>query len=164
MSAVLGHHKWRIGILTSVLLAAIAIGSAPVRADSVNISVDEAHVIRLPSGVATIVIGNPLIADASLQRGGVLVVTGKGYGSTNLLALDHEGKVIANKTLNVGSSTNGNLVVVYRGTDRESYSCAPQCEPRIMLGDAPGYFTGAMSQTAARVGSAKSNASGSSPR
>ena len=47
--------------------------------------------MRLPTGVATIVIGNPLIADASLQPGGLLVITGKGYGSTNLLALDRSG-------------------------------------------------------------------------
>ena len=32
------------------------------------------------------------------------------------------------------------LVVVYRGVDRESYSCAPECEPRITLGDTPNYF------------------------
>jgi hypothetical protein len=33
------------------------------------------------------VVGNPLIADASVQAGG-LCVTGKGYGVTNVLALD----------------------------------------------------------------------------
>ena len=47
---------------------------------------------KLPDQVATIVIGNPLIADATLQSGGVLVVTGKGYGATNLLALDRGGQ------------------------------------------------------------------------
>ena len=39
--------------------------------------------MKLPDKVATIVIGNPLIADAALQAGGMLVITGKGYGSTN---------------------------------------------------------------------------------
>ena len=36
--------------------------------------------MKLPTRVATIVIGNPLIADAALQAGGILVITGKGYG------------------------------------------------------------------------------------
>ena len=48
--------------------------------------------MRLPERVATIVIGNPLIADATLQSGGILVLTGKGYGATNLLALDRVGQ------------------------------------------------------------------------
>ena len=40
--------------------------------------------MKLPDKVATIVIGNPLIADAALQAGGLLVITGKGYGTTNM--------------------------------------------------------------------------------
>ena len=44
--------------------------------------------------VTTIVIGDPLIADTALQSGGLLVVTGKGYGATDLLALDRDGKVV----------------------------------------------------------------------
>ena len=57
--------------------------------------------MKLPDRVATIVIGNPLIADATLQSGGILVLTGKGYGSTNLLALDRAGKVVMDKTVRV---------------------------------------------------------------
>ena len=57
--------------------------------------------MKLPDRVATIVIGNPLIADATLQSGGILVITGKGYGSTNLLALDRDGRVVMDKTVQV---------------------------------------------------------------
>jgi len=42
---------------------------------------------------------------------------------------------------------NDNLVVVYRGVERESYSCMPVCERRITLGDAPNYFTANLSQS-----------------
>ncbi len=96
--------------------------------------------MKLPERVATIVIGNPLIADASLQSGGILVITGKGYGTTNLLALDRNGSVVMDKTVQVLGAAGHDLVVVYKGTERESYSCAPECEPRITLGDSQGYF------------------------
>ena len=82
--------------------------------------------MKLPERVATIVIGNPLIADAALQNGGILVITGKGYGSTNLMALDRSGKVVMDKTVQVLGAAGDDLVVVYRGIERETYSCAPE--------------------------------------
>ncbi len=97
--------------------------------------------MKLPERVATIVIGNPLIADASLQAGGILVVTGKGYGSTSLLALDRAGQVIMDRTVQVLSAVSGDLVTVFKGVERESYSCALDCERRLTLGDSPAYFS-----------------------
>jgi hypothetical protein len=111
--------------------------------------------MRLPEKVATIVIGNPLIADAALQSGGILVVTGKGYGSTNLLALDRSGRIVMDKTVQVLGPEGHNLVVVYKGVERETYSCAPECEHRITLGDAQNYFSATLSQSGARTGQAQ---------
>ena len=162
MSAVLRHRKWRVGLLAGMVLAAAVIGSAPARAESVDVSIDQAHIVRLPSDVATIVIGNPLIADASLQRGGVLVITGKGYGSTNLLALDHDGHVVRNTTVHVRGPSKGDLVTVYRGVDRESYSCAPQCQPSIMLGDSTKFFNDTLRETATRNGTGQTSGSNDS--
>jgi len=157
MSADLERRKGRLRLLSATLLAAVAFGAnAAAQADTVTVSIDTAQIMRLPEHVATVVIGNPLIADASLQRGGVLVVTGKGYGATNLLALDREGRVVLNKTVQVQGPSNRDLVVVYRGVDRESYSCAPECEPRVTLGDANKYFTSTLAQTTSRNGSAQS--------
>ena len=77
-----------------------------------------------------------MIADVTLQSGGILVVTGKGYGATNLMALDRHGRVILSDSVQVLGPSGNDLVVVYKGAERETYSCAPQCQPRIMLGDA----------------------------
>ena len=94
------------------------------------------------------VVGNPLIADVSIQAGGTMVVTGKGYGVTNLIALDRTGKVLAEQLVQVRSPADN--VVVYRGIARESYSCAPDCERRITLGDAPDYFDATLNETGNR--------------
>jgi hypothetical protein len=114
--------------------------------------------MQLPDRVATIVIGNPLIADATLQSGGVLVVTGKGFGATNLLALDRAGRVLMSKTVQVVGPGSTDLVVVYKGVERESYSCAPNCERRITLGDSSAYFNANLAESAARSGQAQTTA------
>ena len=60
-----------------------------------------AKLVKLPGGIATIVVGNPLIADVTLQNGGVVVVTGKGYGATNFIALDRTGQVLVDRQIQV---------------------------------------------------------------
>ncbi len=153
MSAVIRRCAKRCAVLVWALTA-LGFVAAPAHADTLTVSVDRAQILRLPEKVSTIVIGNPLIADASLQHGGYLVVTGKGYGATNLLALDRDGRVVMEKTIEVRAAKGHHMVVVYRGTDRESYSCTPTCQPRITLGDANGYFAQTLAQSGTRVGQA----------
>jgi len=149
---------WRkcLCMLVCALCAAMAIGLTPARAaEIVSVQVDQARIVKLPDRVATIVIGNPLIADGSLQSGGMLVVTGKGYGATNLLALDRNGRILLNRTIQVSGPGKENVVVVYKGVERESYSCAPECERRITLGDSTAYFNATLAQTTVRNGQAQ---------
>jgi hypothetical protein len=158
MSGVCRRRRRLFGVLAWALFAVIV--SAPARADTVTVHVDQAHLLKLPDRVATIIIGNPLIADATLQSGGILVVTGKGYGATNLLALDRNGRVIMSKSVRVLGPSSRELVVVYRGVERETYSCAPQCEPRITLGDSSLSFNATLAQTGARNGQAQGGGGG----
>src|SRR5476649_862073 len=155
MSAVFGRRRRLVVALAGSLLSAAMIGATPTQADTITVNVDAAQIMKLPEKVATIVIGNPLIADAALQSGGILVVTGKGYGSTNLLALDRSGRVVMDKTVQVLGASGGDLVVLYKGVERETYNCAPDCERRITLGDSQGYFNAALSESVARTGQAQ---------
>lgn len=150
MSAVFGRPCRLPMVLAGVMLAVLLTGAAS--AETVSISVDEARIMKLPDNVATIVIGNPLIADATLQSGGVLVLTGKGFGSTNLLALNRSGKIVLDTSVQVTGPASTDLVVVYKGIERESYSCAPECEKRLTLGDSMNYFGNVLGQSGARIG------------
>ena len=132
------------------LVAAIA-APAPVNAaGDIAIVLDEARLVKMPERASSIVIGNPLIADATVQPGGLLVLTGKGYGSTNIIALDRSGAVLMEKTIEVIGPNN--TVAVYRGIVRETYSCNPFCEPRIMLGDGQAFFENTIGQSSSRAG------------
>ena len=128
-------------------LFALAVGAllwplaslAEAAPDAIAVNVDQARLVKLPAKVATIVVGNPLIADVTLQNGGVVVVTGKGYGATNFIAMDSTGEVLVDREIQVEGPTE-ELVTVYRGVDRETYSCTPVCQRRMTLGDGDSYF------------------------
>jgi Flp pilus assembly secretin CpaC len=124
--------------------------------DRIAVYVDQAKLVKLPAKVSTIVVGNPLIADVTLQSGGIIVVTGKGYGATNFIAMDRNGEVLVDRQIQVEGPTD-QLVTVYRGVERESYSCMPICQRRVTLGDGETYFKSAIDQ----AGSLSSQAAGS---
>jgi Flp pilus assembly secretin CpaC len=142
-------------LAAAAVLASPAAGLAESTADTIAVNVDQAKLVRLPGKVATIVVGNPLIADVTLQPGGMIVVTGKGYGATNFIALDRVGEILVDRQIQVEGPSD-RLVTVYRGVERESYSCLPVCQRRVTLGDSDNYFNTTMNQ----AGSLSSNASG----
>jgi len=144
-------------VLALALASALGMRGADA-AETLTVVLDQAQIMALPDRVGTIIIGNPLIADVALQAGGSMVITGKGYGSTNLIVLDRAGATVMTRTIQVVGPRDA--VVVYRGMDRESYSCAPTCERRITLGDAPPYFDATLGQAGARTSSATGAAAG----
>ena len=147
----------RFGLLSlaAALLLWPAFSLAAPDPDRIAVYVDQAKLVKLPAKVSTIVVGNPLIADVTLQSGGIVVVTGKGYGATNFIAMDRNGEVLVDRQIQVEGPTD-QMVTVYRGVERESYSCMPICQRRITLGDGAGYFQTAIDQ----AGSLSSQASG----
>jgi Flp pilus assembly secretin CpaC len=141
-------------VAIGMLLSPVAAVAEPT-ADAIAVNVDQAKLVRLPTRAATIVVGNPLIADVALQTGGVVVVTGKGYGATNFIAMDRSGEVLVDRVIQVEGPTD-QLITIYRGVDRESYSCMPLCQRRITLGDGESYFKSTIDQ----AGSLSNQASG----
>jgi len=131
------------------------VAHAEAAPDAIAVNVDQARLVKLPSRVSTIVVGNPLIADVTLQPGGVVVVTGKGYGATNVIAMDRTGEVLEDRIIRVEGPTD-QVVTVYKGVERESYSCMPVCQRRITLGDGEGYFKSTMEQAGTLSGQASS--------
>ena len=151
----LRRHARVCVLVAAAVLALPAASLAESNADAIAVNVDQAKLVRLPGKVATLVVGNPLIADVTLQPGGMIVVTGKGYGATNFIALDRGGEILVDRQIQVEGPSD-RLVTVYRGIERESYSCLPVCQRRVTLGDSDAYFNNTMNQ----AGSLSNNASG----
>jgi Flp pilus assembly secretin CpaC len=129
-------------------LAASALFSI-ARAD-IQVEVNFAQLYELPQDVSTIVIGNPAIADVTIQRSGIAVVTGKAYGTTNMIVLNPAGKVISEQQITVKPRDEG-TVTVQRALERETLICPPSstCERTIKVGDAPANFDAATGQASA---------------
>jgi hypothetical protein len=128
-----------LAVLALGLSAAPALAAGAASDDVLRITVDQAEVAKLPANTATVIIGNPMIADVTTLKNGVgMVVTGKGYGQTNLIALDAQGNLLDEKQIHVEPTNK--VLVVQRGNTRESYSCDPLCMPSAVLGDDSGVF------------------------
>jgi Flp pilus assembly secretin CpaC len=140
--------------LVSAALMAIAI-AVPAAADppmpwpeTILVFMDQARLVQLPERAASVVIGNPLIADVSIQPGGLTVITGKSYGATNFIATDKNGAVLFEKAIEVTGPRERTLVM-YNGADRQTYSCTPSCSRRLTLGDTPDSFDKTLSEITA---------------
>lgn len=132
----------RSALIAAGLIAA-AIGSAmPATASEettlVSVNANMARVLRLSAPAATVIIGNPAVADVTIQDPQTLVLTGKSYGRTNMIILDNRGDPIADTVVEVTQLVS-DTVTVFMGSQRTSLACTPVCQPTIMLGDDAGY-------------------------
>ena len=125
-------RRW-INLIGSASLAicAGALAAAPAMAEPIRVLMNQAKIVRLDKPADTIVIGNPLIADASVQDASTIVLTGKGFGVTNLVILDEEGTPIFDEEIVVARHV-ANSVRVYRRSEVQTLSCAPFCEGAFM--------------------------------
>lgn len=111
-----------------------SIGSMPTRAADLIVAFDQSQLLRLPRPVAEVIIGNPSIADVAVQGGNLLVITGKSFGVTNIIALDADRNVIQDQRVIVDQDDR-RTVALYRGSLRQTYTCAPNCSPALIIGD-----------------------------
>lgn len=147
------------------LAGAVILAGPEARANDLMVRYDQSQLIRLPRPVTEVIIGNPSIADVAIQGGNLLVVTGKAFGVTNIIALDAQRNIIQDQRVIVEHDEQRTLVL-YRGSLRESYTCTPYCAPTLTIGDDAAYFDkiakGAQSKANVSVGTAESGAQSSS--
>lgn len=147
----------RLVVAVSIGLASFAAGAEERQVETIALTMDQAKLVKLPSGADTIVVGNPSIADVSVQKNGVLVLTGRSAGRTNFIALNASGNIISESMVTVSAQTAGR-VVVQRGLDQSSYDCAPLCLPTVALGDEDKHFGRSVDQAQRRDGMASQSA------
>jgi hypothetical protein len=105
----------------------------------------------LPQGTATLIVGNPMIADVTmLKNNNTMVITGKGFGQTNLIAIDGAGSLIEEEQIQVLPAKT--VLVLQNGSSRISYACNPTCMPTVQLGDDDKIFKDTGEQISTRNG------------
>jgi hypothetical protein len=127
--------------------AAVLVGMARPTAqgiDDIIVTYDQSQLLPLSRPAAEIIIGNPVIADVSVQSGNLLVITGKSFGITNMIALDAKRQVIFERRILV-KRDDVRVVNLQRGDKgRQTFNCTPQCNPTVTVGDDKEYFESMM--------------------
>jgi Flp pilus assembly secretin CpaC len=156
------RQRQRTGML-AVAAAALAIALAsPAPAadgDPMLITLDQAVVLRFPEAAQAVIIGNPSIADATILNTTTVVLTGRSFGTTNLIVLATDGTTIVDQLLTVRGN-DLTQVTVFRRSIRETYSCNPICQPTLNVGDAPSIFDLTAQQLQTRGAMANGGAGG----
>jgi Flp pilus assembly secretin CpaC len=153
-----GRH---VEVLTAAILAMlVAAGSAAAQmVDDIIVKYDQSQLLRLPQPAAEIIIGNPVIADVAVQSGGVLIVTGKSFGITNMIVLDAKRDVILERRIMVRRE-DVRVVNLLRGSQRQTYNCTPQCNPTVTIGDEAAYFDATLKAAEKKAGMSEKAADG----
>jgi len=111
----------------AALLAAAAFAMPAKSEAGIEVTMNQAKIVKLTRPADTVVIGNPAIADASVQDASTIVLTGKGFGVTNLVVLDSDGSPIIDEQVTVMRQA-ASSVRIYRRAEVQTMSCTPYCE------------------------------------
>lgn len=119
------------GIGAAIALIASA-GSAS--AQDIRVALDQAFPIRLAAPAQGVAVGNPSIAGVSVQNDQFLFVTGRSYGTTNLVVVGDGGRLLYSGRVTV-TPDERDVVMVTRGVQSARLECTPVCRPRPDIGD-----------------------------
>ncbi len=132
--------------LKAAVLGAVALSAASAAsADQLFVESSKAVPVALNGTASSIVIGNKNIADVSIHNESLLFVTGKSYGTTNLMVFDKSGRQIYSSDVMVTTNST-NLVTVNRAGQSFTYDCSTNCKSVLSLGDDPGHFAALIDQ------------------
>jgi len=140
-----------------VIAAAIAfaMSAQSAYAGQVWLTMDQVRPYTLETPAQSIVVGNPGIADVTVQDNNRLLLFGKAPGLTNIYIFGENGETIENLIIRVKSPAS-DMLVVHRGAARTTYNCTVNCEATITVGDDDTTFAGVSSQVQAKFSQATS--------
>jgi Flp pilus assembly secretin CpaC len=121
-------------LVSALAAAAMFVSAGVAHARDIRVALDQAFPIRLSEAAEGVAIGNPTIAGVSVQNDHFLFVTGRSYGSTNLVVVGAGGRVLYSGRI-VVTSDETDVVMVTRGIETARLECTPLCRPRPDIGD-----------------------------
>ena len=116
--------------IVSMVLATGSTQAIAASDDMIRVFMDHARIIKLDRQISKVIIGSSEVADITVADSNTIVLTGKSYGTTNLVILDAEGQAIIDELVLV-SVDEANTLRIYKQTERSVYSCAPSCEQHV---------------------------------
>ena len=109
---------------------ALAIATPALAAPRTSVAIDHTTRINLRGTAASVIVGNPAVADVTVVDERTLFLSGRGYGVTEVVVLDPLGRTIWQGEVVVTAPTEG-AVSVYRGSQVTEMACAQACSPSL---------------------------------
>ena len=125
--------------------ATILLCAAPAAAQRYSVESGTTQAVRLSQPASSVIIGNKNVADVAVADPQLILLTGKGFGTTNLIVFDADNNIIVSGDVIVTANT-ANLVTVNRGGAQYTYDCATECRDSPMIGDDQGHFSRSVGQ------------------
>jgi Flp pilus assembly secretin CpaC len=127
--------RFLAALAASAVLLAPAIGTA--QSGSLNVEIDQAQRVQLRGPAGSVIVGNPAIADVTVVDANTLYITGKGYGITEIVAVDTIGRTVFQSQIIVTDGAGAGRVRVWRGGHATEMACGASCSPSMRSGDTP---------------------------
>ncbi len=129
-----------IARLAFAVLSAAAVAGLAAQAsaaDAVSVPIDQAVRVDVGGFINSVVIANPAVADVRVVDSHTFYLMGNGYGTTNVIALDRDGRNVYSSQVVVTAGDAGR-VSVFRGASRTDMACASSCQPAMRSGSSGG--------------------------
>jgi hypothetical protein len=149
-TAKLASPRSSWAVRAGLAIALMALPATGAFAADLIVRYDQSQLLRLPRAAAEVIVGNPSIADVTLQDGNLLIVTGKTFGITNVIALDAAHNVIQDQRVMV-ERDDRRVVNLHKGSMRFTYACTPNCEPTLTIGDDKDFFSSVQSANSQKI-------------
>ena len=132
------------------LIGMLAVTGTAIADSALALDVDDAKLVKLAGEPSTVVVSNPMFADASIQ-GNKLIVIGKNTGRTKIIVLDLDGNQLANMMIKVQRAED-QVVSVYRAGQQYTFTCEPFCDQTLTVNDETSTFKAQADQIGSKTG------------
>ncbi len=132
-------HISRFAVLAVASSALLAAPAAVAQSTRMSVEIDQAQRVQLRAAAGSVIVGNPQIADVTVVDANTLYITGKGYGVTEVVAVDSIGRTVFQSQVVVTGATGAGSVRIWRGAQATEMACAASCSPsmRAQAGSEP---------------------------
>lgn len=122
-------HRLLLALGAAALLAGP--GAAIAQSGRISVEIDQAQRVQLRGPAGSVIVGNPEIADVTVVDANTLYITGKGYGVTEVVAVDPIGRTVFQSQVVVTAGDGAGRVRVWRGAQSTEMACANSCSPSV---------------------------------
>ena len=122
-------HRLLLALGATALL--VGPGVALAQSGRISVEIDQAQRVQLRGPAGSVIVGNPAIADVTVVDSNTLYITGKGYGVTEIVAVDTIGRTVFQSQVVVTDGAGAGRVRVWRAGQATEMACAASCSPSV---------------------------------